>query len=213
MKSKNKPLYLLNRDIEQLNERYKELYKQVKNAFENNDIDKNQIEYSCEVLLDKYKFEIEELSDMREIEYLTRQAELEAKRKNITPWRRGWWWRLIFQPLTNRAQDIIEERAELEAEELFSSEESKLKERAAEIYGKNSDKLSERKRKKALKKYLKYKRLLEGELDGPQKPVKLELNQQPEHKDPAEPVKLELKQPEPPEPPARKPRKTKKTEG
>lgn len=213
MKSKNKPLYLLNSDIEQLNERYKELYKQVKNAFDNSDINKNQIEYSCEVLLDKYKFEIEELSNMREIEYLTRQAELEAKKKNITPWRRGWWWRLIFQPLTNRAQDIIEERAELEAEKLFSSEENKLKERTAEIYGKNSDKLSERKRKKALKKYLKYKRLLEGEPDGPQKPVKLELNQEPEPKEPVEPVKLELKQPEPPEPPTRKPRKTKNTEG
>ncbi len=187
MKNKNKPLYLLNSDIEQLNERYKALYKQVKNAFENNDFNKNQIEYSCEVLLDKYKFEIEELNAIREKEYLTRQAEIKARNAEQIPWRRCWLWRLIFQPLTNRAQDIIEERAALEAEKLFTDTEKELEAQAKTIYGDNVKTLSKRKRKKVLKKYLKLKQLLNKPDD--------------------------VSDVEQSEPPARKPRKTKTTEG
>lgn len=174
-------------DIEQLNNRYIELHKKIENANGLSDGQRNRMD---EVLIQKYDYELEELSDMREAEYLTRQAELKAHKKNITPWRRGWWWRLIFQPLTNRAQDIIEKRAELEAEKRFSSEETELNARANEIYGQNSGKLSERKRKKALKKYLELKRLFETS---------------------AEPADVPAE--EPPEPPARKPRKAKNTEG
>ncbi len=148
----------------------------------------------AEVLLKKYNFEIEELSLARKKEYYTQQAETEARNEEQTPWRRGWWWRLIFQPLTNRAQDIIEERAALEAEELFTNSENELEAQAKTVYGDNVKTLSKRKRKKALKQFLKYKLLLEGE---PAKPEEPKNNVAPENV--AEPDKLELKQPKPQE--------------
>ncbi len=191
MKHKNE-LFILTEDIEKLNDRYIELHRKIKNATEISETHCNRM---SEVLLEKYNFEIKELSLARKKEYYTQQAETEARNKEQTPWRRGWWWRLIFQTLTNRAQDIIEERAALEAEELFTNSENELDARAKTVYGDNVKTLSKRKRKKALKQFLKYKLLLEGE---PAKPKEPENNVAPENV--AEPVKLELKQPEPKEP-------------
>lgn len=152
--------------------------------------DLNIIKTFQKVLLDAYNAAIEVKTLDREVDYDIKFAEIKARRDNIKPWRRCWLWRLLLQPLTNRAQDIIEKRAELEAEKRFSSEETELNARANEIYGQNSGKLSERKRKKALKKYLELKRLFETS---------------------AEPADVPAE--EPPEPPARKPRKAKNTEG
>ncbi len=190
MKHKNE-LFILTEDIEKLNDRYIELHRKIKNATEISETHSNRM---AEVLLEKYNFEIKELSLARKKEYYTQQAETEARNKEQTPWRRGWWWRLIFQTLTNRAQDIIEERAALEAEELFTNSENELDARAKTVYGDNVKTLSKRKRKKALKQFLKYKLLLEGE---PAKPKEPENNVAPENV--AEPVKLELKQPKPQE--------------
>lgn len=106
------PLYALSEDIEKLHKRYEELFKQVKNSL---NLSSDQIEKECATLSRKYDFELEELSKMRKVDYDKRQAEIDARAAEETPWRRGWWWRLIFQPLTNRAQDIIEARAELKA--------------------------------------------------------------------------------------------------
>lgn len=106
------PLYALSEDIEKLHKRYEELFKQVKNSL---NLSSDQIEKECATLSRKYDFELEELSQMRKVDYDKRQAEINARAAEETPWRRGWWWRLIFQPLTNRAQDIIEKRAELKA--------------------------------------------------------------------------------------------------
>ena len=191
MKRKNK-LFILTDDIEKLNDRYIELHRKIKNATE---ISPQHTDRMAEVLLEKYNFEIKELSLARKKEYYTQQAETEARNEEQTPWRRGWWWRLIFQPLTNRAQDIIEERAALEAEELFTNSENELEAQAKTVYGDNVKALSKRKRKKALKQFLKYKLLLEGE---PAKPEEPKNNVAPENV--AEPDKLELKQPKPKEP-------------
>ncbi len=106
------PLYALSEDIEKLHKRYEELFKQVKNSL---NLSSDQIEKECATLSRKYDFELEELSKMRKVDYDKRQAEINVRAAEETPWRRGWWWRLIFQPLTNRAQNIIEARAELKA--------------------------------------------------------------------------------------------------
>lgn len=117
------PLYALSEDIEKLHKRYEELFKQVKNSL---NLSADQIEKECATLSQKYDFELEELSQMRKVDYDKRQAEIDARAAEETPWRRGWWWRLIFQPLTNRAQDIIEERAELNADITHSAKEKEI---------------------------------------------------------------------------------------
>ena len=117
------PLYALNDDIEQLHKRYEDLFKQVKNSL---NLSADQIEKECATLSRKYDFELEELSQMRKVDYDKRQAEIKAKAAEETPWRRGWWWRLLFKPLTNRAQDIIENRAELEADTAHTAAEKQI---------------------------------------------------------------------------------------
>ena len=117
------PLYALSEDIEKLHKRYEELFKQVKNSL---NLSADQIEKECATLSRKYDFELEELSQMRKVDYDKRQAEINARAAEETPWRRGWWWRLIFQPLTNRAQNIIETRAELTADITHSAKEKEI---------------------------------------------------------------------------------------
>lgn len=117
------PLYALSEDIEKLHKRYEELFKQVKNSL---NLSADQIEKECATLSRKYDFELEELSQMRKVDYDKRQAEINARAAEETPWRRGWWWRLIFQPLTNRAQNIIEKRAELNADITHSAKEKEI---------------------------------------------------------------------------------------
>lgn len=126
LKHKEQPadkLFALNEDIEKLHERYEQLFKQVKTSA---NLSENQIEIECDTLSRKYKFELEELSKLRKVDYDIQQAKIKAKEKEQTPWRRSWWWRLIFQPLTNRAQDIIEQRAELEADIIHSNDEKAI---------------------------------------------------------------------------------------
>ena len=146
-----KPLYALNEDIEKLHGRYEELFKQVRNSL---NLSVKQTELEEETLSRKYKFELEELSKRRKLEYDKQQAEIEAQADEQTPWRRGWWWRLIFQPVTNRAQDIIEERAELEADIVLTAEERITEiERNSFIFN-SGKKLSKRELKKQLRKQL-----------------------------------------------------------
>ena len=162
MKRKNNGMFLLNTDIEELNKRYEQLYKNVKDSPY---LTKEQITRECEVLLAKYDFEIEELNSLREVEYKVRQAKIEARNAEEIPWRRCVLWRLLLQPLTNRAQDNIEEDAAQNAEKLFAPMEQKLARRAAELYGEELKELSPRKRKKILKKYIPNKYLRSLTLD------------------------------------------------
>ncbi len=123
-KSKPKqPLYALNEDIEKLHERYEQLFKQVKSSL---NLSANQIKKECETLSRKYDFDLEELSKIGKIEYDKRQAAIKAKAAEETPFRRCWLWRLLLRPLTNRAQDIIEERAQLDADKIHSAAEKQL---------------------------------------------------------------------------------------
>ncbi len=227
-KLKKADLYALNSDIEKLHERYEQLYKQVKTSL---NLSEQQIENECETLSRKYYFELEELSKIRKLEYEKEQAEIEAREDEQTPWRRGWWWRLIFQPLTNRAQDIIERRAELEAEQEFAPIEKELDELAERLYAGTGKKLSNRKRKRLMEKYLKLKRKLISATTAP--PAGNEQSEPPANTAapaPALPAPTSATEepardavhhggnvdentadnvPEPPEPPVRKPRQNK----
>lgn len=137
----NKPLYLSNEDIEKLNARYDELYKKVKDSTH---LSTAQINRECEVLLEKYNFEIEELSAMRKVDYEIRLAEIEAQAEELKPIRRKRW---VFRPFTNRAQEIIEERAELEAERIHGAAEKLLDvERELLFPGKEKTRLKRKKR-------------------------------------------------------------------
>lgn len=210
-------LYLLRSDIKELNAEYSQLYKDVKN---DPNYSTEQIQRSCEILLQKYNFDIEELSAFRETEYLKRKAETEAKNAEQIPWRRGWWWRLIFQPLTNRAQDIIEEQAKLDAEALFAPIEKKLDERAEKLYVGTGKKLSRRKRQRLMNKYLKLRdklissnvrssdAALDAESSSPTNSATSEASTAPATPEPPANVADVQSGAEPPELPARKSRKT-----
>lgn len=163
-KRKKSKLYLTADEIDQLNDRYSAMFKKV-----GNDIDLSETQRTNEqaYLSEKYDLEIETLSRLREPEYLEQQAKIEAKYAEETPFRRCWLWALLFQPLTNRAQDIIEERAALDAEERFAPLEKELEERAKNLFGDNVYEFSKRKRRRLLKKYLKLQRKLAGYVSEP----------------------------------------------
>lgn len=221
-------LYLLDTDIEKLNRRYSDLFKQVEDDETLPDAQKYN---ACAILMRKYNFEVNELSNMREKEYLTEQAKINADNAEQIPWRRGWWWRLIFKPLTNRAQDIIERRAELEAQQEFAPIEKELDELDETLFAGTGKKLSKRKRKRLMEKYLKLKCRLISAPAAP--PAGYEQTATPANTAapaPAPPAPTSAAEehardavhhggnvnentadnvPEPPEPPARKPRQNK----
>ncbi|MDE5943802.1 MAG: hypothetical protein K2H30_06325 [Clostridia bacterium] len=149
---RKQPLYAFNEDIEKLHERYEQLFKQVKSSL---NLSANQIEKECETLSRKYDFELEELSKMREVDYDIKLAEIEQRKRNLKPWRRCWLWRLIFQPLTNRAQDIIEARAELESDIQHTSEEKEIEDERNKNLPTDDKKLSKRKLKREMRAELK----------------------------------------------------------
>lgn len=145
-------LYVLNEDIEKLHERYEQLFKQVKTSL---NLSETQIQKECETLSLKYDFEIKELSKMRKVDYDKRQAEIKAREAEERPWRRCWLWRLLFQPLTNRAQDIIEERAEVDADIVHTAAENEIKEAREKLPSDSRKKLSKRELKRRIRDELK----------------------------------------------------------
>lgn len=206
LKRRQNEMYILDTDIEALNVRFEELYRQVKNS---PNLSEEQCLRECEILRKKYDFEIEELCKLRKIEYETQQARIKARERAETPWRRCWLWKLLFQPLTNRAQNIIEEEAELNAEEFFAPMEEELEARAEQLYNANGKNLSRRKFKRIFKKYLKYKFLL-GIDNALQSTDEQEEDDEPQQSVDASPQCDDQegnKQSEAPEPPIRKTRK------
>ncbi|MDE6442778.1 MAG: hypothetical protein K2L12_08530 [Clostridia bacterium] len=124
MKRNKNKLYLLLDDIKELNDRYQTEFNNLKLHFQGSDATwQPQLNYMAEILLQAYMREVEQLSSFREVEFAIKAAETKARAKEQTPWRRCWLWRLIFQPLTNRAQDIIEKSEELKADKLHSEQE------------------------------------------------------------------------------------------
>lgn len=79
-----------------------------------------------EVLLSAYTAAIELRTCECEVDYEIKLAQIKAREKEETPWRRCWLWRLLFKPLTNRAQDIIDTRAELNADVVHTAAEKEI---------------------------------------------------------------------------------------
>lgn len=180
---KLKPLYAFNEDIEKLHERYEHLFKQIKNS---SNLSAKQIEIECETLSRKYEFELEELSELRKVDYEIRLAKIKARASELKPVRRKRW---IFRPFTNRAQNIIEERAELDAEQIHSEAEQLNDAERERLFPENDKKQKKHEFKRKAKKEFKSAITAADNAD-----VQEILN-------------------EPPEPPIRKTRKDRKSEG
>lgn len=151
-KGKQSKLYLLNEDIEKLHVRYEELFKQVKNS---QNLSENQIAKECDILSQKYDFEIIELSNFREVDHEIKLAEIEARRRKLKPWRRCALWRLLFQPLTNRAQDIIDDRAKVDADSVHTAAENAINADRKRLLPDGDKKLSKREIKRIMRGKLK----------------------------------------------------------
>ncbi|MDE7182592.1 MAG: hypothetical protein K2O41_06165 [Clostridia bacterium] len=149
---KSSELYLLDEDIEKLHDRYEYLFKQVKTSAH---LSETQIQKECETLSLKYDFEVIELSKLRKVEYDNQQAEIKAREAEQKAWRRCWLWRLLFRPLTNRAQDIIEARTKLEADIAHTEAENAIENTRKKLSQDSDKKLSKREARAVLKAVIK----------------------------------------------------------
>ena len=106
-----------------------------------------------EVLVNGYKAAIELKALEREVDYDTKFSEIEARAYELRPVRRRhWYWLLCTFP--NRAQAIIEKRAELDADKEHTAAEKKLDDDWEQLYP-DGGKLSKRELRRELKKKLK----------------------------------------------------------
>lgn len=147
--------YLPLDDIKKIDDEFLSEMENVKRRLSNvKDLD--IIKAFQQVLLSAYNAAIEVKTFEREVDYEIKFAQIEARRQEIKPWRRGWWWRLIFQPLTNRAQDIIEERAELDADIRHTALENEIDNDRKQLQPEDDEeKPSKRKLKRAMRDKLK----------------------------------------------------------
>lgn len=147
--------YLPLDDIKKIDDEFLSEMENVKRRLSNvKDLD--IIKAFQQVLLSAYNAAIELKMLESEVDYEIRLAQIEARRQEIKPWRRGWWWRLIFQPLTNRAQDIIEERAELDADLAHTAAEKEIDNDRKQLQPEDDEeKPSKRKLKRAMRDKLK----------------------------------------------------------
>lgn len=124
--------------------------------------DKKLIDSFQENLLSTYESRINLLAEECAVDYVIKKTEIRERAREFTPWRRCWLWRLLlFVPITNRAQDVIEERAALDADKLHSAQETEnaqgWKELEARYYtdepnlSDSNKKLSKRKLKRLIK--------------------------------------------------------------
>lgn len=108
------------------------------------------------VLLSGYNAAIEIKARECEIDYAIKAAEIEARAEELRPVRyRHWYW--LFKTFPNRAQDIIEERAELEAERIHSELEKLLDDGWKQLQ-ESDDKQSKRELKRQKKEQRKAKK-------------------------------------------------------
>lgn len=107
------------------------------------------------VLVGAYSAAIEMKTLESKIDYDIRLAEIEARTAELEPWRGGWWRRLFFLPLTNRAQDIIEERAALDADIIHAEAEKKIDEDEKKYFPETEKKLTRREHKRLMREQLK----------------------------------------------------------
>lgn len=116
----------------------------------NNVVDEAIINTFQEVLLSAYSAAIDLKTIEREVEYDIKFAEIAERRRALKPWRRCWLWRLLFQPLTNRAQDIIEDRAELDADRVHTEAEKAI-DNDRKLLSDSGKKISKRERKRIMR--------------------------------------------------------------
>lgn len=154
-RNKHSERYLPLDDIKKIDDEFLSEMENVKRRLSNvKDLD--IIKAFQQVLLSAYNAAIEVKTLEREVDYEIKFAQIKARRQEIKPWRRGWWWRLIFQPLTNRAQDIIEERAELDADIRHTALENEIDNDRKQLQPEDDEeKPSKRKLKRAMRDKLK----------------------------------------------------------
>ncbi len=117
--------YIPLEDIEKIDNAFLDEIERVKRRL-TGVADKDLINTFYAVIKNAYSAEIEMQTYVREVDYDIKFAKISERRRNLKPWRRCWLWRLLFRPLTNRAQDIIEEREELNADIRHTSEERQI---------------------------------------------------------------------------------------
>lgn len=144
--------YLPLEDIEKIDSAFLDEIERVKKRLTGVS-DKDLINTFYNVLMTAYSAEIEMQTFAREVDYDVKFAQISERRRNLKPWRRCWLWRLLFRPLTNRAQDIIEERAELDADIEHTAAEKQIEDDRGNLpqVGKS---LSKREIKRAMRKKL-----------------------------------------------------------
>ncbi len=152
--SKQKGRYIPLEDLKEIDDAFLGEMKRIKSDL---DIlkDKDVIDGFFHVILNAYYSEIEFRMLERETDYAIRLAEIKERERNIKPFRHCWLWRLIFQPLTNRAQDIIEERAALDANIKHTADEKAIDDDKKKLPADGNIKLSKRKLKRKMRDKLK----------------------------------------------------------
>lgn len=141
-------------DIEKINTAYLDEIQRVKMRL-GGVSDKDLINAFYNVLMNAYNSAIEIRMLEREVDYDIKFAQIKERRHNIKPWRRCWLWRLLFQPLTNRAQDIIEERAELDADIVHTAAEKEIEREREKLPLNDGEELSKRELRRKMKAELK----------------------------------------------------------
>lgn len=126
-RNKRNERYIPLEDIEKIDNAFLDEIERVKRRLTGVG-DKDLIDTFYTVIKSAYSAEIEMQTFAREVDYDIKVAKIKERRRNLKPWRRCWLWRLLFSPLTNRAQDIIEERAEVEADIIHTAEERAIEE-------------------------------------------------------------------------------------
>lgn len=146
--------YLSIEDIKKIDDDFLTEMENVKRRLSNvKDLD--IIKAFQQVLLSAYNAAIELKTLESEVDYAIKVSAIDARAAAETPWRRSWWRRLIFQPLTNRAQDIIEKRAELNADIAHTAAEKEIENDCNKLPSENAEQPSKRKLKRQMRKKLK----------------------------------------------------------
>ena len=152
-KSKETARYIPLTDIKTINDDFLTEINNVRVKLSGCD-DANLINAFNEVLVNGYKAAIELMAIEHKADYDIKFSKIEARASEITPWRRSWLWRLLGRPVTNRAQDIIEDRAELDADKVHTAAEKAIEDERKKL-DVDYKRLSKRELKRHLKKQLK----------------------------------------------------------
>jgi len=153
-KSKQTAQYIPLADIEKIDDDFLNEITKVRTRLSGCDDDK-LIGAFNETLMNGYKAAIELKVLEREVDYDNKFSEIEARAGEFRAWRRCWLWRLIFRPVTNRAQDIIEARAEIDADKEHTAVEKQIEDERKRLLQDSVPIISKHELKRQLKKQLK----------------------------------------------------------